>query len=89
MKIVISCHMRGEVVMTLTQIGKEKPARIINMELVTPVVRRRLLDMGIMEGTLVQLKRSLPFGGPCMIEAGGQWVGIRRSDADKIRVERV
>ncbi|HBI04007.1 MAG TPA: ferrous iron transport protein A, partial [Paenibacillaceae bacterium] len=43
--------------MTLTQIGKEKPARIINMELVTPVVRRRLLDMGIMEGTLVQLKR--------------------------------
>jgi ferrous iron transport protein A len=75
--------------MTLTQIGKEKIARIINMESVSPVVRRRLLDMGIMEGTLVQLKRSLPFGGPCMIEAEGQWIGIRRSDADNIRVESV
>lgn len=75
--------------MTLTQIGEKNAVRITNMDQVSPVVRRRLLDLGIMEGTLVQLKRSLPFGGPCMIESGGQWIGIRRSEAAQIRVEAV
>lgn len=74
--------------MTLTQVGIENPVRIINMEQVSPVVRRRLLDLGIMEGSMVRVKRRLPFKGPCMIEASGQWVGIRRKEAEWIRVEQ-
>lgn len=52
------------------------------------LVRRRLLDLGITEGSEICIKRILPFGGPVMVESGGQCVGIRRKEADRIEVER-
>ncbi len=53
-------------------------------------VTRRLLDMGIMEGTEICLKRLLPFGGPLALECGnGQCFCIRLKDAMGIRVDAV
>ncbi|MCK6255782.1 ferrous iron transport protein A [Fictibacillus sp. WQ 8-8] len=72
--------------MVLTDIRAGGKAKIINTELVNTLVRRRLLDLGIMEGTEIIIKRILPFGGPFAVEAGGQWVGIRRSEAKMIQV---
>lgn len=53
------------------------------------LTRRRLKDVGIMEGSLVVLKRRYPFGGPCMIESDGQRVGIRKHTLDFILGELV
>ncbi|MEG2293944.1 MAG: FeoA family protein [Carnobacterium sp.] len=48
------------------------------------LTRRRLKDVGITEGSIVEIKRRYPFGGPCMIESDGQRVGIRKHTLDFI-----
>jgi len=49
--------------------------------------RRRLLEMGLVPGTLVRLVTVAPLGDPLRIEVrGGQW-SIRRAEAAKIQVE--
>jgi ferrous iron transport protein A len=52
------------------------------------LVRRRLLDLGITEGSTVCVKCIMPFGGPIMLESCGQCVGIRRNEALSIEVEK-
>ncbi len=62
-------------------------ARIIEFVAINEMLKRRLIDMGIKEGSEVCLKSCMPFGGPCMIEADGQCVSIRRREAHGIKVE--
>lgn len=63
--------------------------RIIDVSNVGKLVQRRLLDLGITEGTEVCVKCFMPFGGPVMIESCGQCIGIRRKEAIQIEVERL
>lgn len=63
--------------------------KIINISKVGRLVQRRLLDLGIMEGSEVCVKCVMPFGGPVMIESCGQCVGLRLKEARLIEVERV
>ena len=50
--------------------------------------RRRLLEMGLVPGTLVKVVTIAPLGDPLQIEVrGGQW-SIRRAEAAQIQVER-
>lgn len=73
--------------MVLTDIFEGELVRITKTSGTDELVQRRLLDFGVMEGTLVKIKRVLPLGGPIAIEAKGQLIGIRRRDAKMIRVE--
>jgi ferrous iron transport protein A len=75
--------------MFLIDIKPGEKAKILGTENMTENVRRRLLDLGIMEGTVICLKRMMPFGGPLTLEADGQWIGIRRREAGTIQVEAV
>jgi ferrous iron transport protein A len=61
--------------------------KIVNISQVGRLVQRRLLDLGITEGSEVCVKCVMPFGGPVMIESCGQCVGIRLSEAMQIEVE--
>ncbi|MCM3114399.1 ferrous iron transport protein A [Neobacillus sp. MER 74] len=63
--------------------------KIIDISLVGHLVQRRLLDLGITEGSEVCVKCVMPFGGPIMIESCGQCVGIRRREAVRMKVERI
>lgn len=63
--------------------------RILNISGIDQLVRRRLQDMGVIEGTEICIKCIMPFGGPIMIESCGQCVGIRRKEAIQIAVERL
>ncbi|TWD93574.1 ferrous iron transport protein A [Neobacillus bataviensis] len=63
--------------------------KIIDLSHVDHLVQRRLLDLGITEGSEVCVKGVMPFGGPIMIESCGQCVGIRRKEAVQIEVERI
>ncbi|MFJ5622516.1 ferrous iron transport protein A [Peribacillus loiseleuriae] len=73
--------------MLLTDIHVGEKVRITNMERMNKLVLRRLLDLGIMEGSNIKIKRILPLGGPIAIETKGQLIGIRRNEAKMIRVE--
>ena len=63
--------------------------KIIDLSHVGHLVQRRLLDLGITEGSEVCVKCVMPFGGPIMIESCGQCVGLRRKEAVQIEVERL
>ncbi|RYM05117.1 ferrous iron transport protein A [Sporolactobacillus sp. THM7-7] len=73
--------------MLLTELEPGLSAKITDLSTVDSLVQRRLNDLGVLEGEFVCLKRLLPFGGPCLFEACGQCIGIRRHDASKISVE--
>lgn len=63
--------------------------KIIDVSHVGHLVQRRLLDLGITEGSEVCVKCIMPFGGPIMIESCGQCIGIRRREANQIEVEKL
>lgn len=73
----------------LSKLKKGKKAKIIDISRADQLVRRRLLDLGITEGSEVCLKCKMPFGGPYMIESCGQCVGIRRAEAHHIEVAEI
>jgi ferrous iron transport protein A len=75
--------------MLLSEIKPGNLVRIVDMAGVSRVVQRRLVDLDIMEGSVVAVKRILPFQGPIAIEANGQCIGIRRQEAFRIEVERL
>ena len=61
---------------------------VADISRIQEVVRRRLLDLGVLEGSRIRVARCLPFGGPLMIECDGQCIGLRRCEAPLIQVIR-
>ncbi|MFD1178505.1 ferrous iron transport protein A [Paenibacillus puldeungensis] len=51
-----------------------------------PILKRRLADLGIQEGSSVTVKRYCPGGGPVTLECCGQLLGIRQKEAAYIEV---
>lgn len=47
-------------------------------------LRLRFLDMGLIPGTRVQLKKIAPMGDPIQIHIRGYELTLRREDAEKI-----
>lgn len=48
---------------------------------------RRMLEMGLIEGSEVEVMHEAPFGGdPIAVRVRGALIGIRRIDASEIRV---
>ncbi|MBS4212256.1 MULTISPECIES: FeoA family protein [Neobacillus] len=72
-----------------TSLKAGEKGKIVDISHVGNLVKRRLLDLGITEGSEICVKCVMPFGGPIMIESCGQCVGIRRKEAVQIEVERI
>jgi len=51
------------------------------------VVRRRMLDMGLVNGAEVRVKRVAPLGDPIEFEVRGYSLSLRKSEAQTIQVE--
>ena len=51
------------------------------------VVRRRMLDMGLVNGADVLVKRVAPLGDPIEFEVRGYSLSLRESEAQAIQVE--
>lgn len=71
---------------TLADVREGAVVTIADLSQTDAVLRRRLNDMGIAEGSRVRLCRSLPFGGPLMIECDELCIGLRRCEAPRIAV---
>ncbi len=74
---------------TLADIRPGTKVCIHSISKVSAIVLRRLIDLGIMEGSEICMKRRSPFGGPLTLEANGQYIAIRRSEASMIEVQPV
>ncbi|WP_110933631.1 FeoA family protein [Paenibacillus bouchesdurhonensis] len=53
---------------------------------IDPMLKQRLADLGVTEGSYVTVKRYCPWGGPVTLESGGQLLGIRKQQASYIEV---
>jgi len=49
--------------------------------------KKRLLDLGMLPGTEVQVVRKAPFGGPIVLRVRGYQVCIRRAEAQNIAID--
>jgi Fe2+ transport system protein FeoA len=53
-------------------------------------IRRRLLQMGLLEGSVVELVHVAPFGGdPIAVKVRGSLLALRRNEANHIDVSEV
>ena len=50
-------------------------------------VRRRLLDMGLVSGTEIEMERVAPLGDPIEIKIKGYNLSLRKEEAASIQVE--
>lgn len=73
--------------MTLDELKLEQQAKVtvVGGE---GALRRRLLDMGIMPGTGVMIRKRAPMGDPIEIHLRGYELTLRIEDAKKIQVEK-
>ena len=52
-----------------------------------PTIVRRLMELGLVPGTLVELVRVAPLGDPCELRVRGTHLSLRRSEAMHVHVE--
>lgn len=52
-----------------------------------PEALRRLMEMGLMRGTAVDVVRRAPLGDPLEVKVRGFMLTLRRSEAEHIEVE--
>ena len=52
-------------------------------------VRRRILDMGVVSGTPVEIERVAPLGDPIEIRVKGYNLTLRKEEAANIQVELI
>lgn len=55
----------------------------------TGEMHQRIIDMGIIPGVVVKMKRTAPFGDPIQINVRGYELSIGRSEARLINIELV
>jgi len=72
----------------LNEIGEGQLGRVVELD-ATGAVRHRLLDLGIVPGTVVQRLMSSPSGDPVCYRVRGAMIALRKSDCEGICVEPI
>ena len=70
--------------LTSLKLGAAATVRQINLR---PDQRGRLLEMGLLVGTSIELVRFAPLGDPVEIKVRGYHLTLRRQDAEQIMVQ--
>ena len=73
--------------MTLKDVPAGTTVRIDSVE--ESELKSRLLTMGLIPGTRVEILRSAPFGDPIAVRLRAYNLALRKDDAEKIQVSAV
>lgn len=79
--------MSKEDIITLAELLPKDKARVVKVS-GRSVLHRRMLDMGILPGVVVEMVRVAPLGDPIDIKVKGFHLSLRKSEAACISVER-
>jgi len=74
---------------SLDQLAAGQRARIKGYNKGDPLLLRRLVEMGLNRGLLVEVKRFAPMGDPMEVVVRGYQLSVRRKEAALIEVEMV
>lgn len=72
----------------LTSLAAGAAGTVMAVEL-PPEDRARLLELGLVAGTAVELVRFAPLGDPVEIKVRGSCLSLHRHEAERIRVDPV
>lgn len=75
-------------VTTLADLGVDVSARVARVE-GAPALRRRLLEMGVLPGTVLRVVRLAPMGDPLVVRLRGYELSLRHADARAVAVEKL
>jgi ferrous iron transport protein A len=70
---------------TLDLLAPGESATIARLE-GNPAIARRLMELGLVPGTIVAMVRSAPFGDPLELTVRGVHLSLRRTEARSIHV---
>lgn len=73
--------------MNLTDLKSGEKGRISNIE--STELTAKLLEMGCLPGEEVEVEHTAPFGGPIAVRVLGYSLGLRKTEARQILVERL
>ncbi|MCI0130910.1 MULTISPECIES: ferrous iron transport protein A [unclassified Vagococcus] len=73
---------------TLDEIGIGKHAQVIDFT-ASGALKRRLMDMGLTKGVLIQVKQYAPLGDPIEMTVRGYELSLRKQEASLILVKEV
>ncbi len=71
---------------TLAQLAAGEHGVILEID-GDPAIVRRLMELGLVPGTPVELIRRAPLGDPCELRVRGTHLSIRSSEARNVHVE--
>jgi len=74
--------------MRLSEYAVGKKARITGLSM-TDSYRKRMMDLGLMPGTEVQVVRKAPLGDPIVVRFRGYQMSFRLSEASHIEIVAV
>ncbi len=75
-------------IQTLATLRQGQEGRVLSLEN-TGSIRRRLLDLGLIEGTAVICLGSSPGGGMRAYRIRGAVIALRKGDSEKVLIEGV
>jgi len=70
---------------TLRQMNPGEKAHVVHVEF-KGAVGRRLMEMGIVPGSRVEVERFAPLGDPVEIKVKGSHLSLRREEAELVEV---
>jgi len=73
--------------MTLSELKPGESGRIIHV--FSNNLRKRIIDMGLTNGTVIKVKKLAPLGDPIEILVRGYFLTLRKSEARTIEIERI
>lgn len=78
--------MESKEVKTLSKLRPGDAGRIVSV-VGSGLLRRRILEMGLVPGTEIRLKGMAPLGDPIEVLVKGYSLTLRRQEAEAVRVE--
>ncbi|MGE5703187.1 MAG: FeoA family protein [Clostridia bacterium] len=74
--------------MQLSECSNGQKARITQMAM-ADTFRKRMMDLGLMPGTEVQVVRKAPLGDPIIVQVRGYQISFRMSEARCIEIDQL
>jgi ferrous iron transport protein A len=72
--------------MRLDELPIDCAARVVEVIANTSVMLR-LMEMGLVRGAAVRVRKRAPFGGPLELQVGAYLLSIRREEAKRLQVQ--
>lgn len=79
-------RISGEVC-SLVDIKVNQKCKILEINIENKEIKRHLLEMGLVKGTIVKIKKVAPLGEPVVIELRGYELFLQKKELRKIKVQ--